>query len=122
MNEDDNDEPKWKIIDQCLMYYNQEEDKIKYTKLKKEYLKALSKKHGKNEILNEIENYSEKQIEDLLKTFFPLQVSDNIYYNFVARLNLSQCYNDKELLEFFNKKKIFQFMHYIKLHLNIFVN
>ena len=93
-------EPKWKMIEKCLTYYNQEEDKEKYLKAKKSLLMNL---RGKNE-LNEIENYSEKQVDDFLKSFLPLKVVDNTFYNFLACLNLGQCALKEEILDFFNEE------------------
>ena len=96
----DDFEPKWEIIEHCLTYYNQEEDKDKYLEIKKIFLQNL---RGKDK-LNEIKNYSEQQVDDFLKSFLPLKVADNVFYNFIIYLNLGQCVVKEEILDFFNKE------------------
>ena len=95
------DQPIWKIVNDCLTYYNQEEDKKKYLKAKKYYLKKILKESDK---LEEIDEYSEEQVDSLLKESPPLKDINNHFYIFVCLLNLGQCIHDPEILEFFNKK------------------
>jgi hypothetical protein len=97
----DKEEPLWKIAQDCLTYYNQEEDKKRYLKAKKFYLKKILKESDK---LEEIEDYSEEQVDELLKKSPPLKAVDNHFYCFVTLLNLGQCAFNPEILEFFNKK------------------
>ena len=97
----DKEEPLWKIAQDCLTYYNQEEDKKRYLKAKKFYLKKILKESDK---LEDIEDYSEEQVDELLKKSPPLKAVDNHFYCFVTLLNLGQCAFNPEILEFFNKK------------------
>ena len=97
----DKEDPVWKIAQDCLTYYNQEEDKKRYFKAKKFYLKKTLNESDK---LKEIEDYSEEQVDELMKKSFPLKTTDNHFYCFAAFLNLGQCAFKPEILEFFNKK------------------
>jgi len=97
----DKEDPVWKIAQDCLTYYNQEEDKKRYFKAKKFYLKKTLNESDK---LKEIEDYSEEQVDELMKKSFPLKTTDNHFYCFAALLNLGQCAFKPEILEFFNKK------------------
>ena len=98
---EDKEKIYWKMATNCLTYYNQEEDKKRYLKAKKFYLNQLLKESDK---LEEIEHYSEEQVDELLKKSPPLKALDNKFYCFVAYLNLGQCIYNPEVLEFFNKK------------------
>ena len=127
-NEDDY-EPIFEVIEECLTYYNQEEDKDKYLKAKKSLLIDL---RGKDE-LNEIENYSENQVDEFLKSFLPLKVADNKFYNFLVYLNLGQCVVKEEILDFFKEdfsiyslyknapKYIYELIEYYKRYLPPYV-
>ena len=100
----DKEDPIWKIAPDCLTYYNQEEDKKRYIKAKKFYLKKILEESKESENLEEIEDYSEEQVDELLKKSPPLKAVDNHFYCFVTLLNLGQCAFNPEILEFFNKK------------------
>jgi hypothetical protein len=100
----DKEDPIWKIAPDCLTYYNQEEDKKRYIKAKKFYLKKILEESKESEKLEEIEDYSEEQVDELLKKSPPLKAVDNHFYCFVTLLNLGQCAFNPEILEFFNKK------------------
>ena len=95
------EQPLWKMVNECLTYYNQEEDKKKYLNAKKFYLKKTLKDSDK---LKELKDYSEEQVDELLKSLPPLEAVNNHFYVFVALLGLGQCYREPELLDFFNKK------------------
>ena len=95
------EEPFWAMLKDNLTYYNQEEDKKKYLNAKKFYLKKTLKDSDK---LKELKDYSEEQVDELLKSLPPLEAVNNHFYVFVALLGLGQCYREPELLDFFNKK------------------
>ena len=98
---EDKEEALWIMLKDILTYYNQEEDKKKYLNAKKFYLKKTLTESDK---LKEIKDYSEEQVDELLKNLPPLKAVNNNFYIFCALLGLGQCYREPDILEFFNKK------------------